>query len=286
MSCVDTPQTAFLFDLDGTLVDSAPEIRTALNAALAPIGIEPFPLSEVQGFVGGGAAVALRRALAARGRDLDDQAFRNVLADFYEVYAEVSKEGNGLYPGVVETLTTLRAHGMPLGVCTNKAAHITSIALEALRMGDALAGGAGLAACCDFIFSTPEARFGYTEVKIGFIPAIVMVFLLRKIGGGKAKELLLTGNLFSSEWAQSIGLINYVADQSKIADEVLAFVTRLIETNSSTAMSMTKEMMIHVQSLSLEDGLSYACEMNAKARGSADCKAGIEAFLNKTKIKW
>ncbi len=152
--------------------------------------------------------------------------------------------------------------------------------------GDALAGGAGLAACCDFIFSTPEARFGYTEVKIGFIPAIVMVFLLRKIGGGKAKELLLTGNLFSAEWAQSIGLINYVADQSKIADEVLAFVTRLIETNSSTAMSMTKEMMIHVQSLSLEDGLSYACEMNAKARGSADCKAGIEAFLNKTKIKW
>lgn len=125
---------AIVFDLDGTLVDSAPEIRIALNAALAAIGLEPFPLSEVQGFVGGGAAVALRRALSARGRDLDDQAFESVLSAFYEVYADASKEGNGLYPGVIETLTTLRERDIPLGVCTNKAAHITAIALEALRI--------------------------------------------------------------------------------------------------------------------------------------------------------
>jgi phosphoglycolate phosphatase len=125
---------AIVFDLDGTLVDSAPEIGTALNAAVKPIGLEPFPLSEVQGFIGGGAAVALRRALATRGRDLDDQAFKNVLTTFYEVYAEVSRNGNGLYPGVIETLTVLHERGIPLGVCTNKADHITEIALEALRI--------------------------------------------------------------------------------------------------------------------------------------------------------
>ena len=123
---------AIVFDLDGTLVDSAPEIRSALNAALATVGIEPFPLPEVQGFVGGGAAVALRRALAVRGRDLDDQAFKDVLAAFYGVYAEVSREGNGLYPGVIETLTALRECGIPLGVCTNKAAAVTAIALQSL----------------------------------------------------------------------------------------------------------------------------------------------------------
>lgn len=123
---------AIVFDLDGTLVDSAPEIATSLNAAIAGIGMHPFPLAEVQGFIGGGAAVALRRALTARGKDLDEATFKAVLAHFYEVYAEVSQKGSGLYPGVVETLTALRGHGLPLGVCTNKAAPITAIALEAL----------------------------------------------------------------------------------------------------------------------------------------------------------
>lgn len=123
---------AIVFDLDGTLVDSAPEIAMSLNAAVGAIGMDPFPLNEVQNFIGGGAAVALRRALTARGNVLDDDTFKSVLTHFYEVYAEVSQKGNGLYPGVVETLTALRAHGLPLGVCTNKAAHITTIALEAL----------------------------------------------------------------------------------------------------------------------------------------------------------
>jgi len=123
---------AIVFDLDGTLVDSAPEIAVALNAAVSKIGLEPFPLSEVHGFIGGGASVALKRALARRGTEIDDATFDGMMVGFYEVYADVSRKGNGLYPGVKETLTALRDHAVPLGVCTNKAAPITAIALDAL----------------------------------------------------------------------------------------------------------------------------------------------------------
>jgi phosphoglycolate phosphatase len=123
---------AIVFDLDGTLVDSAPEIASALNAAMAEIGQPPFPLTDVQSFIGGGAKVALQRALAARGSQIEAAVFDGMMASFYGVYAEVSRKGNGLYPGVIETLTALRANDLPLGVCTNKADHITAIALEAL----------------------------------------------------------------------------------------------------------------------------------------------------------
>jgi phosphoglycolate phosphatase len=123
---------AIVFDLDGTLVDSAPEIASALNAAVSRIGIDPFPLAEVQGFIGGGAAVALKRALTRRSAEIDEATFKTILGAFYEVYAEVSRKGNGLYPGVMNTLSALRGRAIPLGVCTNKAAPITAIALEAL----------------------------------------------------------------------------------------------------------------------------------------------------------
>jgi phosphoglycolate phosphatase len=123
---------AIVFDLDGTLVDSAPEIATALNTAMAGIGQPPFPLTEVQTFIGGGAVVALKRALKARGTIIDDAAFDAMMVSFYKVYAEVSEAGNGLYPDVMETLGELRRRGVPLGLCTNKAAPITAIALRAL----------------------------------------------------------------------------------------------------------------------------------------------------------
>lgn len=125
------PKT-IVFDLDGTLVDSAPEIATALNTAMAEIGEAPFPLPEVQTFIGGGATVAVKRALAARGTRIEDATFDAMMVSFYKVYAEVSEEGNGLYPGVMETLAALRDRAVPLGLCTNKAAPITAIALRAL----------------------------------------------------------------------------------------------------------------------------------------------------------
>lgn len=152
--------------------------------------------------------------------------------------------------------------------------------------GHALAGGCGLATVCDFVYSVPEAKFGYTEVKIGFIPAIVMVFLLRKMGEQRAKQLLLTGDLIKAEEALAMGLVNRVVSKETLATEVARFAQKLIESNSAQSLMLTKQMIAQVQSIPLENALNYAAEMNAQARATADCQKGIAAFLNKEELKW
>ncbi|HEU5291339.1 MAG TPA: enoyl-CoA hydratase/isomerase family protein [Cyclobacteriaceae bacterium] len=152
--------------------------------------------------------------------------------------------------------------------------------------GHALAGGCGLATVCDFSYAVPEAKFGYTEVKIGFIPALVSIFLLRKIGEARSKELLLGGELFSAELAVQMGLINKVVPAEKLESEVLGLARKLADGNSGQSMKLTKQMVAQVQSLPLNEALNYATEMNARARGTEDCKRGIAAFLNKEKLTW
>lgn len=150
----------------------------------------------------------------------------------------------------------------------------------------ALAGGCGLASVCDFTFAAPEANFGYTEVRIGFVPAIVMVFLLRKVGEAKAKQLLLGAPIITAEEALAMGLIHFICDKDMLEHEVKEFAFRLIESNSAYAMGVTKQMVAKVQSLAMREALTFASEMNAKARESEDCKRGIQAFLNKERITW
>lgn len=152
--------------------------------------------------------------------------------------------------------------------------------------GHALAGGCGLATVCDFVASVPAAKFGYTEVKIGFIPAIVSFFLLRKLGETRAKEMLLSGDLFSAEQVLRMGLINYVVEAGELEQHVLQLAKKLVETNSSESMKLTKRMIAELPSRSVEDALHYAAELNAHARGTDDCKRGIAAFLNKEKLSW
>ena len=152
--------------------------------------------------------------------------------------------------------------------------------------GHALAGGCGLATVCDFSYAVPEAKFGYTEVKIGFIPALVAVFLLRKIGEARSKELLLGGELISAEHAVQMGLINKVVPSEKLESEVMALAKKLADGNSGQSMKLTKELIAKVQSLPLNEALGFAAEMNAHARSTEDCKRGIAAFLNKEKLTW
>ncbi|WKZ60820.1 MAG: enoyl-CoA hydratase-related protein [Cyclobacteriaceae bacterium] len=152
--------------------------------------------------------------------------------------------------------------------------------------GHALAGGCGLASICDWVFAVPEAKFGYTEVRIGFIPALVSVFLLRKLGEGAARELLLGGELIAADRALAIGLINRVVAADKLEVEVNDFASRLIASNSADSMKLTKKLIAEVQGMTLTQALQHAAESNAHARGTNDCKRGIEAFLNKEKIIW
>lgn len=152
--------------------------------------------------------------------------------------------------------------------------------------GHALAGGCGLATVCDFSFAIPEAKFGYTEVRIGFVPAIVLVFLLRKIGEGKAKEILLTGEVFEAEKALAFGLINAILPFDQLNEYVHTFATKLCEEASGESLARTKHMIARVQDLPLEEALHYAAAQNAEARDGVDCKRGISAFLNKERIKW
>ena len=152
--------------------------------------------------------------------------------------------------------------------------------------GAAIAGGCGLATVCDFSFAVPSAEFAYSETKIGFVPAIVMVFLLRKIGEGKAKELLLTGKIITATEALQTGIINQVCPADSINAQVLAFMDKMAAQNSPQALATTKKMIAEVQNMGINEGLNHAATINAQARMTTDCRKGIAAFINKEKISW
>lgn len=152
--------------------------------------------------------------------------------------------------------------------------------------GHAIAGGCGLATVCDFAFSAPEALFGYTEVKIGFLPALVSVFLLEQIGGAKTQELLLSGELISASKAASLGLITEVVEREFVEKTVIDFAQKLIHTNSSNSMSETKKLLRALTADEREKNLKKAAELNARARSHKDCIHGISSFLSKTSPDW
>lgn len=152
--------------------------------------------------------------------------------------------------------------------------------------GSALAGGCGLVSVADFSLAVPEAQFGYTEVRIGFIPALVSAFLVKRIGEARARVLLLSGDLIPAEEAQKLGLITRVVPAYLLHDEVKAFAERLAGQNSGEAMAHTKALLMQIDGMSVVEATALAARENATARASHDCKRGINAFLNKEKISW
>lgn len=150
--------------------------------------------------------------------------------------------------------------------------------------GPAIAGGCGIMTASDVIFSTSTSKFGYPEVKIGFIPALVSVFLVQKIKETHARELLLTGKLIDAQTAKEIGLIHHICEANEIDDNVNSFIHNMINKTSSNSISETKKMLFSW--FNFDKNLNKAAEWNAQNRKSADFQKGISHFLNKEKINW
>lgn len=151
--------------------------------------------------------------------------------------------------------------------------------------GAAIAGGCGIATLCDFTLSVPEAQFGYTEVRIGFVPAIVSVFLIRRIGEKRARDLLLTGRLFDADEAQRLGLVNEVVPQEKLLERARELAAQLLEV-SPTSLIYTKRLLCEFADAGLDREIELAVQANARIRSTANFREGLTAFLEKRKPVW
>jgi methylglutaconyl-CoA hydratase len=151
--------------------------------------------------------------------------------------------------------------------------------------GAAIAGGTGLATMCDFTLAVPGAKFGYTEVKIGFVPAVVSAFLVLQIGEKAARDLLLTGRIFTSEEAARLGLVNEVVEAEKLTARTLELVG-MLRANSLEAMAATKRLLRVQNKAWLDAAIGEALAANAEARGTHDFREGVAAFLEKRKPVW
>jgi len=151
--------------------------------------------------------------------------------------------------------------------------------------GAAIAGGTGLALLCDFTLAVPDAKFGYTEVRIGFVPAIVSTFLLRQVGEKIARDLLLTGRIFDAPEALKMGLINEIVPPEKLLARARELAAQLAE-NSPLSLFYTKRLLTDHARAELDAQIEAAIRENAGIRESADFREGIEAFLEKRKPTW
>jgi methylglutaconyl-CoA hydratase len=151
--------------------------------------------------------------------------------------------------------------------------------------GAAIAGGTGLATICDFTLAAPGVKFGFTEVKIGFVPALVSAFLSLQIGDKRSRDLLLTGRLFSSEEAERLGLVNHVVPYEELADRASALAS-LLKANSPQSMAATKQLMATQNRAWLDAAIAHALTANAEARAMHDFREGVASFLEKRKPVW
>jgi methylglutaconyl-CoA hydratase len=236
-----------------------PEVRNALSPAL--LQALEARLKALEADTGVRAIVLTGNGMFSSGADLEH--LRALTANS----SEANKADSNRLAGVL-----LRLYTFPKPVIA---------AVE----GAAIAGGAGLATACDLIVAAQGSRFGYTEVRLGFVAAIVSVFLLRCIGEKHARELLLTGRLISALEAHRIGLINEIVPDGTALARALEVALEIAQ-NSASALAASKEALSVIPGMGLEEGLRYASTLNAWIRSTDDLKEGVNAFLERREPNW
>ncbi|HEV2489981.1 MAG TPA: enoyl-CoA hydratase-related protein [Candidatus Acidoferrales bacterium] len=151
--------------------------------------------------------------------------------------------------------------------------------------GPALAGGTGLATLADFTLAVPEAKFGYTEVRIGFLPAVVAVFLLRQVGEKRARELLLSGRIFDATEAHRLGLVTEIVPPEKLMAAARELAESLVA-SSPTSLLHTKRLILRWNKAEIERDLAIAIRESAEIRRTADFREGLASFIEKRKPRW
>jgi methylglutaconyl-CoA hydratase len=155
-----------------------------------------------------------------------------------------------------------------------------SMPVVAAVRGRALAGGSGLASACDLVLASNTARFGYPEVQIGFVPAMVTAILRRNVSEKRAFELITRGAEISAEEAKEMGLINQVFSDETFEDDVSAYL-RGFEKLSKSAVALTKSLLYQIDGMAFAEAIETGVDANVIARLTEDCQKGIERFLKK-----
>jgi methylglutaconyl-CoA hydratase len=153
--------------------------------------------------------------------------------------------------------------------------------------GPALAAGCGLVTVCDLVIAAREtATFGFPEARFGHIPAISLPFLVRRIGEGRARRIMLESNVFDAEHAEKMGLVTGIVPAMELEKHASELALRLINQNSSSSMGLIKELMSRIQGMAMSEALEYASNLHALARMTDDCKKGIDAAKKNEQVRW
>lgn len=243
-----------------TLTLNRPEKRNALDDET---------IAELKASFAAADADADVRVIVLRGAG-DDFCAGGDLSQLEKIAAQASREEN-------------LADAMSLGDLFIQMRRLRKPIVAAVR-GNAVAGGAGLATACDVVIAEDRAVFGYPEVKLGFVPAMVMAMLIRAAGEKHVFELAALGNTITAQDALRIGLVNRVVPAENFDADVQSFVDELSK-RSASAVQLIKKLVYEIEGRSFEAAIAHGAEVNVEARATPDCQNGVRRFLDSKKKK-